>query len=265
MEFVKKARGRTMTEGEKLDILCAQAVMHHAGEKDVRARLATLFKRSPKVIDHVWSSFVNDQVVPPAAASSNRTPSSTRIPRTRAIATKVQEFVRIRRQRRERTVAKDVLAMLEDDNVVAVDHSTRATYNSALRAVQRLLRYLGYKRGKRKNKGLGLAPRLRVERDSDLQPIETIWAIVKGQVGRAYTSDTTLNKVRERLEEAFADLQIKTVHESIAKAAAHLKTLLDYITATDNSSSVEEYGEEGGSCESDPDSGTDSMDSGDAM
>ena len=468
--FVKKSRARTLTDGEKLDILCAQAVMRHAGEKDVRGRLATLFKRSPKVIDQVWSSFVNDQVVPPTATSGNRMPRPTRIPRTRAIASKIQEFVRLRRQRRARTVAKDVLAMLEADQVVDVDHSTRATYNSALRAVQRLLRHLGYKRGKRKGKGLGLAPRLRVERDkyvldmsarldsasatgrqtavyldesyihhhysrhkdslfdpndehdlfvkeqhkggrwcfigaivdqgidksmficpdifkggkgrcetkdyhgmfngdyfvewfkgllckltelglrntvivldnakyhktkpsdtpvykdkkavlqaacdkynipyttdtkpmlwdklrgyiagiasvivqmaedqghtvlytpphhSDLQPIETIWAIVKGQVGRAYTSDTTLIKVRERLEQAFADLQPKSVYGSIIKAEAHLKTLLDYITTVEDSSSDDD-GDEGDGVEddswgSDADSDTGSKDSADEM
>ncbi|KAF0768185.1 hypothetical protein AaE_002803 [Aphanomyces astaci] len=41
---------------------------------------------------------------------------------------------------------------------------------------------------------------------SELQPIELVWANVKGTVGRAYTSTTTFQDVRDRLEKAFFEL-----------------------------------------------------------
>ena len=40
----------------------------------------------------------------------------------------------------------------------------------------------------------------------DLQPIEIVWAIVKGEVGRQYTTETTFRQVLERLEAAFTKL-----------------------------------------------------------
>jgi transposase len=65
---------------------------------------------------------------------------------------------------------------------------------------------------------------------SDLQPIEIVWAIVKGVVGRQYTTETTFQQVRERLEKAFQDLLPKTVQGCINKANSHLKRLYTHIT-----------------------------------
>ena len=49
---------------------------------------------------------------------------------------------------------------------------------------------------------------------SDLQPIELVWAHVKGAVGRQYTVGTTFAQVLQRLKQAFADLATK--HSTIA-------------------------------------------------
>ncbi|TYZ69055.1 hypothetical protein PybrP1_011747 [[Pythium] brassicae (nom. inval.)] len=38
---------------------------------------------------------------------------------------------------------------------------------------------------------------------SDLQPIELVWEIVKGEVSRQYTTDTTIADVKHRLGQAF--------------------------------------------------------------
>ncbi|ETK80357.1 hypothetical protein L915_13948 [Phytophthora nicotianae] len=41
---------------------------------------------------------------------------------------------------------------------------------------------------------------------SNLQPIETVWAAVKGEVGRQYTAETTFQQVRDRLVTSFRSL-----------------------------------------------------------
>jgi transposase len=41
---------------------------------------------------------------------------------------------------------------------------------------------------------------------SDLQPIELVWALVKGNVGRQYSVNTTLDLVLQRLDKEFEDL-----------------------------------------------------------
>ena len=66
---------------------------------------------------------------------------------------------------------------------------------------------------------------------SDLQPIELVWANVKGTVGRQYTTQTTFQDVNTRLERAFIELQSKTVAGCIRKANMHLNQLLEHILA----------------------------------
>jgi hypothetical protein len=53
---------------------------------------------------------------------------------------------------------------------------------------------------------------------SDLQPIETVWAIVKGEVGRKYTSESTFSEVRARLDMAFVNIKSATIQKCINKA-----------------------------------------------
>lgn len=42
---------------------------------------------------------------------------------------------------------------------------------------------------------------------SDLQPIELVWALIKGNVGRQYSEGTKLSDVKSRLDREFAQLQ----------------------------------------------------------
>ena len=51
---------------------------------------------------------------------------------------------------------------------------------------------------------------------SDLQPIELLWALLKGKVGCQYSEGTTLEMVLERLENAFADTT-QNRHKTIGK------------------------------------------------
>ena len=68
---------------------------------------------------------------------------------------------------------------------------------------------------------------------SDLQPIELVWANVKGKVGRQYTTETTFQDVKQRLDQAFWELESKTVAGCIRKANMHLEDLLRHILAVE--------------------------------
>ncbi|RHZ38745.1 hypothetical protein DYB26_007637, partial [Aphanomyces astaci] len=60
---------------------------------------------------------------------------------------------------------------------------------------------------------------------SELQPIEMVWANVKGTVGRQYTSTTTFQDVRDRLERAFIELDSNAIQCTIAASTAKLLEL----------------------------------------
>ncbi|RHY16035.1 hypothetical protein DYB25_013836, partial [Aphanomyces astaci] len=57
---------------------------------------------------------------------------------------------------------------------------------------------------------------------SELQPIEIVWANVKGTVGRAYTSTTTFQDVLDRLERAFFELDSEVICNTIKSSTAKL-------------------------------------------
>lgn len=69
---------------------------------------------------------------------------------------------------------------------------------------------------------------------SDLQPIETVWAIMKGDVGRQYTSSTTFKEVKARLEIAFSHLKASTVQGCINKANRILESTYQLVHQADN-------------------------------
>ena len=64
---------------------------------------------------------------------------------------------------------------------------------------------------------------------SDLQPIELVWANVKGTVGRQYTTNTTFKTVLTRLKKAFDELSTNTVRGCINTANRHLYELREHI------------------------------------
>ena len=64
---------------------------------------------------------------------------------------------------------------------------------------------------------------------SDLQPIELVWASVKGTVGRQYTTDTTFKDVLVRLKQAFEVIHANTICGCIRKANKYLGELLEHI------------------------------------
>ena len=66
-------------------------------------------------------------------------------------------------------------------------------------------------------------------RYSDLQPIETVWAIVKGEVGRQCAIHTTFKEVLQRLQTAFHNLTPPSVQGCVNKANENLALLLKHI------------------------------------
>lgn len=95
---------------------------------------------------------------------------------------------------------------------------------------------------------------------SDLQPIETVWAVVKGDVGRQYSTETTFKDVLERLKRAFHTLQSHTVQGCINKSNRKLKELCQQLTHLEDMDDEEED-DEMGSDEQESEEESDSHDS----
>ncbi|CAK4113979.1 unnamed protein product, partial [Aphanomyces euteiches] len=69
---------------------------------------------------------------------------------------------------------------------------------------------------------------------SNLQPIETVWANVKGYVGRRYVKGKrTFKDVLTRLQRAFLSLTASEIHVCIRKANSELLKLHKYIRRQD--------------------------------
>ena len=69
---------------------------------------------------------------------------------------------------------------------------------------------------------------------SNLQPIETVWAIVKGDVGQQYTITTTFADVLQHLISAFGKVQSHTVEGCINKANNILSKFYNDMKLEDN-------------------------------
>uniref|UniRef100_K3XCE9 Tc1-like transposase DDE domain-containing protein n=1 Tax=Globisporangium ultimum (strain ATCC 200006 / CBS 805.95 / DAOM BR144) TaxID=431595 RepID=K3XCE9_GLOUD len=67
----------------------------------------------------------------------------------------------------------------------------------------------------------------------DLQPIEIVWSIVKGDVGRQYTTSTTFADILTRLDDAFRRLQSSTVQGCTDTAKKQLFELKKHLEAMD--------------------------------
>ncbi|OQR89505.1 hypothetical protein THRCLA_22677 [Thraustotheca clavata] len=78
---------------------------------------------------------------------------------------------------------------------------------------------------------------------SRLQPIELLWAYVKGRVGRQYTVTTTFEDVRTRVNEAFDSIPSDVIFNCIRNSTTEVERLDRYINeldAPDGSDTVED-------------------------
>ncbi|ETV64105.1 hypothetical protein H257_18959 [Aphanomyces astaci] len=64
---------------------------------------------------------------------------------------------------------------------------------------------------------------------SDLQPIEYIWAYVKGIVGRQYTTETTMEDVRRRLDIALEGVPSDVIYRCISHTKKKVSELSAYL------------------------------------
>uniref|UniRef100_K3X0G4 Tc1-like transposase DDE domain-containing protein n=1 Tax=Globisporangium ultimum (strain ATCC 200006 / CBS 805.95 / DAOM BR144) TaxID=431595 RepID=K3X0G4_GLOUD len=86
--------------------------------------------------------------------------------------------------------------------------------------------------------------------NTELQPMENVWAVVKGKVGRQYARKSTSEHVSDRLQRAFDELTSEDVQQCIDSANANLAQLmahvseLDTLDMLDNHDSNDEDGDE---------------------
>ena len=92
---------------------------------------------------------------------------------------------------------------------------------------------------------------------SELQPIETVWAQVKGEVGVQYDVNTTFELTGERLKAAFAHLSSASIDKHIGHSTKLLHQLHSQLQADDlgdvRSSDSSASGSDTNSCTSDDD------------
>lgn len=74
---------------------------------------------------------------------------------------------------------------------------------------------------------------------SDLQPIETVLVIVKGTVGRQYTTEASFKNMLQRLKQAFDNLKLESVQGCINKANTKLMDLFKHLQYSDDESTEE--------------------------
>jgi hypothetical protein len=164
VKFVKKNRPNVITLGEKYDILLLQAKLRNEhlhklrvlspGRKSTKCRaterVSTYLHRQKELVGGIWSDFWNSERIVEARQRGNYSQKSTRVPGARCVVNSVQAFVQDRCITRTRTVAKDVMDFLDQIGFIEVNCSDKKSVNAALRSVQRFLKNLGYKRGKKK-------------------------------------------------------------------------------------------------------------------
>ncbi|RHZ12624.1 hypothetical protein DYB37_010226 [Aphanomyces astaci] len=146
-KFVKMRRRRSLTYDEKLDILWLQASLREKGCSDVSGVVAGLLGHGARTVKAVMADFLATGDVSVSLPPSNTTNHQSRVPNTRAVRALVKRFIRDRCVTRTRTVAKDVLALLQDNQSVTVDEEHPKDYAACLRAVQVFLAKQGYARG----------------------------------------------------------------------------------------------------------------------
>ncbi|ETV66070.1 hypothetical protein H257_17341 [Aphanomyces astaci] len=120
------------------------------------SRTATrLLRRKPQLVQEVWKIFLETGGTVTKHDPTMDMSTRTMLPTTPTIVSNIQEFVRLCRQARVRTVAKDVAHFLRPQRILFFDPESDLSTEAALRSIQRVLAKLGYKRGKKK-KSLGL-------------------------------------------------------------------------------------------------------------
>ena len=161
VSYVKTRRSRSLTFGEKLDVLLLQAELRHEVEKkdkngrakrvsEVTRLVAKYLHRKSNLVGEIWADYLRGKEIHLAKPGGNYNMKDTRVPRARSVVSLVQKFVRERRLSRTRTVARDVMDFLEECGFISVDRTKPQSLESAQRSVARFLCTNGYERAKKK-------------------------------------------------------------------------------------------------------------------
>ncbi|OQR80625.1 hypothetical protein ACHHYP_17409 [Achlya hypogyna] len=148
--FVAAERQTIVTRMERLDILRLQVGLREDNITDVARELARWLGRGDDTIKSTLKMYLDTSDVHVATAPANTSKHKTRVPHAPAVTSSVQQFIRDRCIMRTRTVARDVLALLEDHKIVTINKANTRDYASCLRVVQAFLAKEVYKHGTRK-------------------------------------------------------------------------------------------------------------------
>ena len=151
----------------------------------VRDTVCNLFSISSPTYTKIIGNYMRNRSVYKSGAddhgrSGNKTAKDQRIPPAKAVQLKVRTFVREQRKSRKRVTGRQVTEIVR----LAEEHGHEVLFTPPYH--------------------------------SDLQPIELLWARVKGRVGRQYNNETTLQIVYERLMREF-QLVEESGHEAVQK------------------------------------------------
>jgi len=164
VEYVKASRPRALTYGEKLDVLLVQCYLRRQF-RDKKTKygkafrgvppryddeVAKVLRRGQKQIKQTWRDFIENKHIKVAQLAGNSRRKATFIPDTRKVLRTLQEFMRKRREIRQRTVARDLLECVLDNQFIHINRSDPQRMASALRAMQRYIVRKGFKRGRKK-------------------------------------------------------------------------------------------------------------------
>ena len=117
----------------------------------IREQICSLFAISPNTYSKIMNSGMKGHTT---GDRGNFEPKATRVPVNSATVVRIRDFVRQKRESRERVTSVQVMEMLEEEGVLQIPRDedggfTRKGMNAAQRAVQRWLSNHGYQRGKR--------------------------------------------------------------------------------------------------------------------
>lgn len=207
LAYVKKRRSRVVSADEKLDILLLQAKLRYnhytqtqapvkkpapsveeAGGKQMARkrrefnganateRVAELLNRKKDLVAKVWADYWNDvEVASVAKPAANYAKKSTLVPNTHAVVKSVHAFVRERRLKGMRVIARDVTDHLAAAGFIEVNRASRRAMQSTVRSVNRFLNRIGYTRGAKEGiRSYTLRDENSLERDDFLVKMTTL-------------------------------------------------------------------------------------------
>ncbi|ETV64395.1 hypothetical protein H257_18701 [Aphanomyces astaci] len=129
--YVKRSRGSIVSKPEILDMIMLNAMLRQEGAPAASRRVARLLRRKHELVQAVWKECISTGDTTIKTTTTRDMSSRTRLPITPRIVDAIQEFVRIRRQSRQRTVAKDVAHFLRSQNMLPFDPESQLSTEAA--------------------------------------------------------------------------------------------------------------------------------------